>query len=114
MQPTTTLSLQQIHFLNHFIANKPPSFRNPHTLYNNILHTHSFKSLSLDFTLIKQYTHLLYKQQLSKYISKLKNNGKSSVPSSPSLPPPPRRQAYILPKKEGRLKKFTNFLKKNI
>ncbi len=49
MQPHThTLSLPQIHFLNHAIANKPPSFTNPHTLFTYIRTLPSFKSLYID------------------------------------------------------------------
>ena len=49
MQPHThTLSLPQIHFLNHAIANKPPSFTNPHTLFTYIRTLTSFKSLYID------------------------------------------------------------------
>ena len=107
---THTLSLPQIQFINHFLYSKPHSFHNPHTLYNKIQHTHSFKSLRLDYHLIKQYTNLLYKKELSAYVSKLKNNGKSPVPApAPPQPPPP---APASPYKPRRFKKFTNFLKK--
>lgn len=109
---THTLSLPQIQFINHFLYSKPHSFHNPHTLYNKIQHTHSFKSLRLDYHLIKQYTNLLYKKELSAYVSKLKNNGKSPVPApAPPQPPPP---APASPYKPRRFKKFTNFLKKHL
>jgi len=108
--PTHTLSLPQIKFINHFLYSKPHSYTNPHTLFNYIRLKPLFKSLHLDFYLIKQYTQLLYKQQLSTYIAKLKNNGKSPVPApSPRQLPAP---APASPYKPRRFKKFTNFLKK--
>ena len=49
MQTTHTLSIPQIQFLNISIANKPPSFRNPYTLFRYIRTLPLFKSLHLDF-----------------------------------------------------------------
>ena len=49
MQPTHTLSLPQIQFINQFLYSKPHSYTNPHTLFNYIRLKPLFKSLTLDF-----------------------------------------------------------------
>ena len=57
--PTPTLTLPQIQFLNHFLYSKPPSFRNPNTLFRALQkppHFYTFNLLHLSFPLITLYT----------------------------------------------------------
>ena len=58
--PTPTLTLPQIQFLNDFLYSKPPSFRNPNTLFRALQkqpHSHTFHLLHLSLPLIRLYTH---------------------------------------------------------
>ena len=74
--PTPTLTLPQIQFLNNFLYGKPPSFRNPNTLFkalHKLPHIHTYNKLHLSLTLLKLYTHLLFKQQLYIYTNTLHN-----------------------------------------
>jgi hypothetical protein len=64
MQTTHTLSLPQIQFINHFLYSKPPSFRNPHTLFHYIRLKPQFKSLHLHF----DGRHIIYTSYWLVYI----------------------------------------------
>ena len=107
--PTPTLTLPQIQFLNHFLYSKPPSFRNPNTLFRALQkppHFYTFNLLHLSFPLIRVYTSLLHKRRLPIVRGSSLQQPYTYPAPRPSLPRPPQ-----LPK-QGRFKKFTNFLKK--
>ena len=75
--PSPILTLPQIQFLNNFLYSKPHSFRNPNTLFK-ALHVHpyihTFNKLHLSLPLLRLYSHLIYKQQLSIYTNTLTPN----------------------------------------
>ena len=57
--PTPTLTLPQIQFLNDFLYSKPPSFRNPNTLFRALQkppHFYTFNLLHLSLPIIRLYT----------------------------------------------------------
>ena len=122
------LTLAQIDFLNKFLANKPQSFRNAKTLFNALQKPpfyRNFNELKLSFPHLTLYLELTSKRKMPEYKHKLDpilypHPNKPippkvvAPPPPPPLAPPPTRVplAPPPPPKPGKLKQFTNFLKK--
>ena len=125
---TTTLSLEQIHFLNSFLSNKPSYIHHPKTLFdfiNTPRYISQFKEQGLSFQHLKQYFDLISSGKLNEYKYKLDPSLKPAplpqraiiLPPQPILPapviaPPVPVAAAAAPSSPGKLKRFAAFLKK--